>query len=307
MDLATASASLSGTLAATPSALLQPGLWNQALVWPILNLLIAFYKLFEALHIPGPLGFAIILLTITIRGILYPLTNAQLISARKMAKIKPHMDELQKKHKNDKQALQQAQMALYKEHGVNPAAGCLPLLIQMPILFALYRVFYQVLPVAGPGGTAQANIPKLISDINHILYHPILKLSTLDIHFFGISLAAKPSEWQTYGVWLLAIPVITAILQWYQTKQMMGGQTPVVSGQLPEEKKKKEITKDGKDKKDEKPREDMSQEMQKQMAIISPLMFGFFAYQFPIGLALYWNIFGLFGIMQQQFINKRHG
>jgi len=50
----------------------------------------------------------------------------------------------------------------------------------------------------------------------------------------------------------------------------------------------------------------MGMEMQKQMAIISPLMFGFFAYQFPIGLALYWNLFGLFGIIQQRYINKNY-
>ena len=105
-------------------------LWNQIVVWPIINLLVAFYKLFEFLHIPGPLGFAIILLTISIRLLLYPLMQTQLKSAKKMASLKPHLDAINIKHKGDKAKLSQAQMDLYKQHGINPAAGCLPLLLQ---------------------------------------------------------------------------------------------------------------------------------------------------------------------------------
>ena len=150
--------------------------WNILLVNPILNVLIALYKGFEFLHIPGPLGFAVIGLTIIIRLILYPLMQAQLKSARKMQNLKPHLDALNVKHKNDKQALQQAQLALYKEHGVNPAAGCLPLLIQMPVLIALYNVFYQVLN--------NGNLAVEIEKINAIVYHPALKITNLDLSFF---------------------------------------------------------------------------------------------------------------------------
>ncbi len=257
-----------------------PNLWNQLLVWPILNVLIALYKLFEFLHIPGPLGFAVIGLTLIIRLLLYPLMAAQLRSAKKMAKIKPHMDALSIKHKGDKAALQQAQMALYKEHGVNPAAGCLPLLIQMPVLIALYNVFYQVLN--------NGNLSKMMGEINQIVYLPALKLTTLDLSFFGMNLGVKPSQFQTQGYWLLLIPVITAALQYWQTKLMMNTAPAAKALAV----------------KDEKPKEDMAADMQKQMAIITPIMFGYFAYQFPLGLALYWNIFGLFGIMQQIAINK---
>lgn len=286
MDATTAAlASESANLAvATVSGLLHPTLWNQALIWPITNLLVAFYRLGEFLQVPGPLGFSIIAMTIVFRILLYPFMNTQMKSAKKLAKLKPHIDELQKKHKDDKQALQQAQMALYKEHGVNPAAGCLPLLIQMPVLIALYNVFYSVFQ--------NSDLTTMIADINKILYFPQLHLSSFDLSFFGFNLAAKPSQWQQYGWWLLAIPIITGLLQWYQTKLMM-----------PPTEKKKESS----DKKEEKKDEDMAAEMQKQMAIISPLMFGFFAYQFPIGLALYWNLFGIFGIIQQQYINKKHG
>jgi YidC/Oxa1 family membrane protein insertase len=264
-----------------------PNLWNQILVWPILNVLIALYKLFEYLHIPGPLGFAVIGLTLIIRLILYPLMAAQLRSAKKMAKIKPHMDALAAKHKDDKKALQAAQMALYKEHGVNPAAGCLPLLIQMPVLIALYNVFYQVLN--------NGNLTKVIADINKIVYLPAFKITNLDLNFFGANLAIKPSQFQTHGYLLLLVPVITAALQWWQTKLMMAT-TPTASAAVPADKA---LVKPG-----EKPKEDMAADMQKQMAVITPIMFGYFAYTFPLGLALYWNIFGLFGILQQIAINK---
>jgi YidC/Oxa1 family membrane protein insertase len=272
-----------------------PNLWNQLLVWPILNILVALYKGFEFMHIPGALGFAVIGLTVVIRLILYPIMQAQLRSAKKMAKLKPHMDAINVKHKGDKQALQQAQLALYKEHGVNPAAGCLPLLIQMPVLIALYNVFYQVL--------SNGNLAKEIANINQVVYHPALKLTTLDLNFFGANLAVKPAQWQTHGWWLLSIPVITAGLQWYQSKLMMASsvnsksQAPI-SKQIQKSKNQKE------DKKDEKAPDDTAMEMQKQMALITPLLFGYFALQFPVGLALYWNVFGLFGIMQQLAVNK---
>ncbi len=266
-------------------------IWKIALVNPILNVLVAFYKLFEFLHVPGPLGFAVIGLTLIIRLLLYPLMAAQLRSAKKMARIKPHMDALAVKHKGDKAALQQAQMALYKEHGVNPAAGCLPLLIQMPVLIALYNVFYQVLN--------NGNLTKVVGDINQIVYLPAFKITTLDLNFFGINLALKPSQFQTHGYLLLLVPVITAALQWWQTRLMMATvpASPADRPKTPEGDKA--LAKPG-----EKPKEDMAADMQKQMVIITPIMFGYFAYTFPLGLALYWNVFGLFGILQQIAINK---
>lgn len=266
-----------------------PNLWNQLMIWPILNLLVAFYKAVEFLHIPGPLGWAIILLTITIRLILYPLMQKQLASAKKMSDLKPHLDALNAKHKDDKKALQQAQLELYKEHGVNPAAGCLPLLIQMPVLIALYNVFYTVL--------ANGDMAKMIATINHVVYFPILKLTQLDPTFFGINLGVKPSEYAKYGVWLLAVPVITGLLQWYQSKLMMPAAKKAQiteSNQPPASADKATAGK-----------EDTAMEMQKQMTLIMPVMFGYFALQFPLGLALYWNVFGLLGILQQLSVNRQ--
>lgn len=269
----------------------EPGVWNQLFIWPIINVLIAFYKLFEWLRFPGALGFAVLALTILIRLILYPLMASQMKSARKMQKLKPHLDALTARHKNDKQALQRAQLELYKEHGVNPAAGCLPLLIQMPVLFALYNVFFQVLQ--------NGNMEKLLSDINQVVYAPFLRISAFDLTFFGVNLGIKPSAWQTHGLWLLLIPVITAGLQYWQSKLMLPASAEATAGKLALAKAKSQ-------KDEEKKPADTAMEMQKQMALITPIMFGVFAYQFPLGLALYWNVFGLFGIMQQLAINKEN-
>jgi YidC/Oxa1 family membrane protein insertase len=108
-------------------------LWNQAgeLLLKILNL---FYGLTHSY------GLAIILLTILVRVVLHPLNQKQLVSMQKMQKIQPRIKTLQEKFGHDKQKLNEETMKLYKENQVNPAAGCLPLLVQLPILILLFRV-----------------------------------------------------------------------------------------------------------------------------------------------------------------------
>lgn len=86
----------------------------------------------------GSAAIAIVLFTIAVRLVLSPLQITQLRNARAMQRVQPLVKDLQKKHGKDKQALSQATMALYKEHRVNPLLGCLPTLLQFPILLALY-------------------------------------------------------------------------------------------------------------------------------------------------------------------------
>ncbi len=91
-------------------------------------------------------GLAIILVTILLRLLLYPLTRKQMQSMKKMQEIQPQMKELQEKYGKDREKLAQKQMELYKEAGVNPAMGCLPLLLQMPVLFAFYYALLSLGP-----------------------------------------------------------------------------------------------------------------------------------------------------------------
>lgn len=259
---------------------------------PILNLLIGIYKLLLLTHIPGAFGFALILLTIVIRLFLNPLMATQLKNTHKLAKLKPELDRINQEHKGDKQRLSQEQLKLYKDAGVNPAAGCLPLLLQMPILLALYNLFFKLL--------SATDFTQVVAGVNKVVYAPFLTIQSLDLWFFGVNLAQKPSDWQKYGVWLLSVPVITAALQYWQTRMM----TPA----LPATTNKKLLTTNGKtenNKEGEKKEEDIGTAMQKQMSIMMPLMIGFFAYSFPVGLALYWNAFTVFGILQQRQIAKQ--
>lgn len=105
----------------------------------IFQVLVYFYHL-----LGSNLGLAIIAVTLLIKIILIPLVLPSLKSAKKMQELKPHLDKLKAKH-TDKAKLQQAQLDLYKEHGVNPAAGCLPQVAQIVVLIALYQVFMKFL------------------------------------------------------------------------------------------------------------------------------------------------------------------
>ena len=111
-------------------------IFNEILYYPLFNALVWLYN-----FIPGnDLGIAIILLTILIRFILYPLSKKAIQSQKAISKLQPKIKEIQKKYKN-KEEQAKAMMELYKKYKVNPMAGCLPILIQLPILIALYRVF----------------------------------------------------------------------------------------------------------------------------------------------------------------------
>jgi YidC/Oxa1 family membrane protein insertase len=273
-------------------------LFNTILIIPILNVLMGVYNLLRFIGIPGTLGFSLIIMTVLIRLLLSPLTAAQIKSTQKLNKIKPHLDKLTQKYKNDKMRLQQEQLNLYKQAGINPAAGCLPLLLQMPILIALYNMFFQLL--------SNGNIEKVTESINSVVYFPFLKIQSLDLSFFGMNLAHKPSEWQKLGWFMLLIPVITGALQYWQTKLMTPNNATLESKKSGLEQVKSSSLKqdDKKEKQEEKKEDDMGTAMQKQMSIMMPLMIGFFAYNFPLGLSLYWNTFTVFGIIQQYQLNK---
>lgn len=257
-------------------------IFNLLFFGPVINLLVIIFQGFSALHIPGALGFAILILTIIIRFLVWPFMSSQIKATKKMADLKPHLDVLKVKHKDDKKALASAQMALYKEHGVNPAGGCLPALIQIPVFIALYQAIMNILPGSGSN----------INHINSLLYFPQLKLpSTLDPNFFGLNLGVKPSEFGTYGVALLLIPVLTAGLTFIQSKMTLPKPVKHYPSDSPKEEKEKE---------------GMVESMgavQSQMVYMMPLMIGYFAFQFPIGLAIYWNAYTILGIIQQYRIS----
>ena len=119
------------------------GVWNTILLNPMVNFLILMSK-----YLLGSFGIAVIILTIIIRLLMFPLTMKQLQSSKAMQAVQPKMKELQKKYAKDQQKLNQEVMKLYKEEGVNPLGCALPMLVQFPIWIALYQSVIQALAYA---------------------------------------------------------------------------------------------------------------------------------------------------------------
>lgn len=257
-------------------------LFDTILIHPILNILIAIYQLLKSLSVPYALGFAIILLTIVIRLILYPLTASQLKAAKKMQDMTPHLNKLKERHKGDSKKLQQETMKLYQEHGINPAAGCLPILLQLPIIWALYSVLDRVVKLQSEKDT--------LSYINNIVYSDALKLTNQwDTTFFGIPLGQTPSQLMNIvGPLILLAPIMTGVSQFIQSKMMLAQKADVKKGPKTTES-------------------DFQSAMATQSLYIFPLMIGFFSFNFPFGLSLYWNTFTIFGIIQQYKIQGLGG
>lgn len=257
---------------------------------PIINLLVAFTKIFEGIHLPGAFGWAIIALTVLIRFLLQPFFHKQMEASHKMTALKPQLDNLAKKHGKDKARLQKEQLKLYQEAGINPAQGCLLMIFQIPIFIALYNTLRLFLFNGG--------FQKALIKINAAVYHPVLQLNSINPSFFIFNLAETPAK---AGVWYyLLIPVITGFLQYVQASMM----SPEVKK---EEKLMDQIEKAEKGEKKEKvaASDDFQKAMNTQMKYLFPVLIGWFAYSLPVGLSLYWNIFSLFGIWQQHNIKKQ--
>ena len=219
-------------------------------------------------------GFAIIVLTIIIRVVLYPLMQKQMVSMREMQKIQPLMKAIQSKFKNDKERLNKELMALYKVHKVNPMSGCLPLLIQMPILILLFQTLrkFEYLDSSGniSGGflwianqveVIVENIPTIVAG----LAAPEQLIHLPGNGIFNI---------QALGI----MPFLIGGSMWYQQKMTTAGSG--ASG-------------------------GSAEQTQKMMTIMMPLMIGFMSFSLPSGLTLYWLTSTLLGIGQQYLINKK--
>jgi len=251
-------------------------LWHLLLYQPLVNALIFLYQfLFHNL------GLAIVVLTMAIRAALIPLTMPSLKAAKKMKELAPEIEKLKKKYGHDKQQLAKAQMDLYRQHGANPAAGCLPQIIQLIILIALYQAFIHVLQPSGD----------VISRLNQVLY-PSLKLAEgtiINTRFLYLNLA-KPDVFHLAG-FSLPLPgfflLMAALVQFLSSKMMQ----PAVSQAKVQAEKTKAKT------------DDMATTMQSQMLYLFPLMTIFIGYSFPSGLILYWFIFSFFTAIQQYFVS----
>ena len=177
-------------------------IFQTVLTQPIFNLLVFLYN-----TIPGSdMGFAIISLTIIIKLVLWPFMNSSLKSQKALQELQPKVEEIKERYKDDKEGLAKAMMELYQQEKVNPFSSCLPLLIQFPILIALYHVLLR--------GFDPASLD--------LLYRFVANPGEIQNMFLGFL------DLSVSNVWLA---VIAGVFQFFQTRMLMSKRPPkVVAG-----------------------------------------------------------------------------
>lgn len=247
-------------------------IFTTLLTQPLTNGLFFFYDI-----LGQNLGVAIIVFSIALIFALRPLTKPYMDSMKKIKDLGPQVDKLKKRYGADKIGFSKAQAELYKQKGINPAAGCLPYILQIIILIALFNVFTTSLSSNG----------EAVSKINNLLYSP-LKLEQNHILntkflYFDVS---KPDKFNISGI-PFPLPglflVLAAVAQFLSVK--------ITAPYIREEKKLADKTKTKED--------DMQVAMTQSMTYTMPLMTIFFGMSFPSGLALYWLIFSVVNVVQQ--------
>ncbi len=255
-------------------------------------------------------GIAIVLFTVGVKSLLLPMTIKQVQSTSKISEIQPQVQEIQKKYSDDKEKQGAEMIKLYKENKVDPAGGCLPLLIQMPILFSLYYVISQPLKyMVGkspeiiaelygliPHGAGNINNMKDLSIITYFSSHPeqlsqvshLLKPEELlNMSFLGINLGDVPS-WNPvnyitpgtdiHSYLLLLIPILSGLTSYISMKYSTKN-TIKASGA------------------------EIQTAIQNNMALLSPIISGVIAFTVPAGLGLYWIIGNIYQFLQQVFLD----
>jgi YidC/Oxa1 family membrane protein insertase len=237
------------------------------IVYPFANLLLLLYQ-----YLGQQTIVAIAALTVLIRLLILPLTLSQQRSAQKMQELQPEIEKLRDKYGDDQEKLTQEQMKLWRKAGVNPAGGCLPLLIQLPIMIALYRAIIFIVP------STPLQLFQLSGNIWDERLATLRGLVPLQSTFLGMDLGQPPSPEQW---WAYALPILVFATSWLQQKLL----TPPSAG-------------DG---------QSQAEMMNRQMQIMMPLMFGFISIQYATGLSIYFIISNLFGMAQYYFIRTNRG
>lgn len=233
-------------------------------VEPLFNILFLFYGL-----LPGhDFGVAVILLTILVRILLWPLVNKQLHSQRAMQKLAPEVARVRAEAGGDRQKETQALMELYKEKGTSPFAPIVPLLIQLPIFFALYIVFRDSVH------------PEMIKDLTYpfveaipAVQQAIVNPSSFSATLFGLIDLTKPNVILALGA---------ALAQFYQAKMMQPKNRPTGTGM------EADITK-----------------MMSGMIYIFPVITFVIGMTLPSALALFWMVTSLVAAFQQHLVLRK--
>ena len=239
-------------------------IWNGAS-----ELLLMILEFFYGLT--NSFGLAIVLLTVAVRIVLYPLNQKQMTSMQQMQKIQPRLKVLQEKYANDKEKLNQETMRLYKENKVNPAAGCLPLLVQLPILILLFNVL-RTYDFAGTsflgiilGSSTTAGLAQAVG----VAADPTGNYGVMSV-LTGI--LKNPAGLSNAGLYIgnLILLIGISFLTWAQQK-LSSGTNPQMA----------------------------------MMNTIMPFFMAFICLSMPGGVMLYWGLSSLMGVVQQYFVMSK--
>lgn len=256
----------------------------------MLIILIGVYVLLESLRVPAAIGWAIVALTLVVRAAVIPLFRRQLVSQRRMQLLQPEVKEIQRRYKGDANKARLAQQELFKERGINPLAGCFPLLLSMPLLFIMYSVIQNGLTNSDP--RAMLNVfgfqlfnlqcinadaaGRIIDAARPCIDTVIPQLGDLDV--------SKPSTFLNIGVGgfvlgLSVLAIISALLNLVQSRMMLPVSTPSNGTE-----------------------DDPNTKIQRQTMLFLPLISVVYGGFLPAGLFIYWITATIFQIAQQYLI-----
>jgi YidC/Oxa1 family membrane protein insertase len=221
----------------------------------------------------GSYGIAIILLTVVVRLLLYPLSQKQMVSMARMQKIQPRMKMLQEKYADDKAKLNEEMMRLYRENNVNPMAGCLPLLVQLPIMIVLFQVLmnYEVAANAAfLGVRLEHSVFQGIAAATNVVLGEGARAGITDV-LRGV--AANPAGLANIGLYVpgLVLTALICFMTWFQQKMTGATDNPQMA----------------------------------TMNVVMPIFMAFMCLGLPGGVVVYWGTSSLIGIVQQWVIAKR--
>ena len=250
---------------------------------PVAQVLKGIHAGLSTVFVPssGPAwGLSIVLLTIAVRLLLFPLFVKQIKSQRRMQELSPKIKELQAKHKGDRETLNKELMTLYKNHGANPISGCLPLVLQLPIFFSLFRVMNEFKPkgvdnrFVGKYGLSSdlisqgAHAKVFGAPISAAFNSPVALLRELDGNATTVKIVA--------ALMIITMGATTFLTQKQMMARNAGG--PVDKQQA---------------------------QVQKVMLYVLPFSFAIFGFNFPVGVLLYWLTTNVWSMGQQAYVIKR--
>jgi YidC/Oxa1 family membrane protein insertase len=241
--------------------------------------LIAVYVFLEDLGVPGAIAWAIVVLTLVVRAILIPLYRKQLVSQRRMQLLQPELKEIQRRFKGDSMKIRLAQQELMRERGVNVLAGCLPLLLQLPLLFIIYSVIQNGLTNQDPRAMLSVFGVQLVDLQCQNIVNGVIDATRpcidAQVPLLGNVAQAQAFFWIA-GFGLSVLAIVSAILQLVQSRMMLPAADPS--------------------------NDDPNVRIQRQMMLFLPIISIVYGGFLPAGLFIYWIVATVFSIVQQYLI-----